>query len=727
MDIQGMSIVSFNGLALNGTKYGCGIPIDVSPLGEVGILETKRSGSAPVYGGKEIASIVLPLQITIKPNGGGTFGELAQYFNTRDGATHDLIVSDGTAQWSTKAVTKSAPKLRVAYVLVGVYIAEPVWEKVTESSDTWNITASGDYRDIVVDGNEFAMPKFEITPTTLPAGYYQYRQYIKNYNPIARAQTDGIDITNGGWNTQALIQSATISHLTNGAVLIGDLSINVDTPAGGGLAAGGGMCYVASTGEQIRYTSIAAGVMTVYDDGAGTTGRGWGGTTAAGIADNVLLKQSKILASGADVRIILDGTETPRWFGGGGINSTTTQIFIRAMWKPAKTLTLRTAISNVGTPALLEFGKTIANRAFLKTMPQRGILRFDNEEFSYSGLNVANYTATVAKRALRGTAAATHAVGIMGYWVEHDIQLLYGSINAAVPIYSDVYKPIFDLATSTNVLRVNNDFADTANLRVGRFQRLLIDSNGPLSRVYSGNQAAEAEVDPATDAGMEIASYPFQGLWRPETADMAWMYYHPAGITSVSASGEKYKKNGNTLWPSDASLESSPNGSKWVRERNEAAPTAAATWQAWSFAGEAVPAGTLYIRFRLRGSVQAGNLNLARNEANSCTVALPAANVIQAAMNGEENNCMLSLRMANGATGEWFEVEYPVTQGETLIIDTQNFEITYRGVNALRAISDMDSIRTEWLRFLPGTNRLTYTATVTGNLTVVSKWRARSL
>lgn len=88
---------------------------------------------------------------------------------------------------------------------------------------------------------------------------------------------------------------------------------------------------------------------------------------------------------------------------------------------------------------------------------------------------------------------------------------------------------------------------------------------------------------------------------------------------------------------------------------------------------------------------------------------------------------MLSLRMANGATGEWFEVEYPVTQGETLIIDTQNFEITYRGVNALRAISDMDSIRTEWLRFLPGTNRLTYTATVTGNLTVVSKWRARSL
>ena len=256
----------------------------------------------------------------------------------------------------------------------------------------------------------------------------------------------------------------------------------------------------------------------------------------------------------------------------------------------------------------------------------------------------------------------------------------------------------------------------------------MLAANGDHSRVYTGDRASDIEVDPATDAGMSIAAYQYQGGWREETADLVWKYYHPAGIATVSASGEKYKLRANTTWPIRANLESSLNGVKWAQELNQATPATANSWVAWSFSGEAVPSGSIYVRFRFNGSVNKGTANLANYEVNGCTIALTSGNVIQVAMNGEESNYQMTMRIANDVTSEWLEVEYPIALNKVLIIDTENMEVTYRGVNAIRAISDLSSIRTEWLKMLPGVaNTLTYTAVPTGNVTIVVKHRSRSL
>jgi hypothetical protein len=637
-------IESFNGFDLNTpTYFACFDNADrVVMQPSVRTTNVPRQGSAPTPGSHTRDVDYLVVSVTMQGDQQVAYEALVQNLRTVDPALYQLIASDQDGvQWYVLARPVLHTR-RASVNKVTFEVFDSIWRSTAEQSDTWSITASGQTKSVVVGGNQETYPTFEITATSIPSGYYQYRQYIKNYNPIAKAQIDAIDITNGGWNTASLV-------------------------SGG-----------------------------------------------------------KMQADGDDLRVIVNGRQVPRWFGGGGINSATTKVYVRLGWKPGVSMKLRTAVSNSGIPVSLDFEINATNKALILAMPNRGIFLVDNEEFSYYGRAPGNCTLTVVDREIRGTVASSHAIGAVAYWVEQDIQIVYGNPTEVAPVYSDVYKPVFDLATSTNSSRVYSNFSDTAGLRVGRWAKYLAFRNGTLSRLYTGNQGASADVDPATDAGMEIASYPNQGRWQPETADMWWQFVHVAGIVSVAASGEKYKKGATTSWP-NATLESS-NGVKWVVERSEAAPASALTWTAWSFTALTVSTGALAVRFRFSGSVNAILGNLARYEVDSVTVVLTAANVVQVAMRGEEGNYMFTARWENTTTGEWMDISYPMSLNKPLVINTDELDVTYRGVGAARAVNDLSENRVNWLRLLPNTtNVLKYTAPATGNVTNVIKRRDRSL
>jgi hypothetical protein len=500
-------------------------------------------------------------------------------------------------------------------------VDDAAWKSVEEVSTAWNVTATGDTVDIFVSGNQPARATFQVTPTTTPAGYYPYREYIKNYNPVPRKQRDGIDITNGGWDT------------------------------------------------------------------------------------------------GYDVFVFVDGAVVPCWVGGGGWNSASTKIFITLTWQPGQSLPLRTAISNVGTPTLIQWAKTPAVKAALGKMPVNGIVRINNEEFSYRNRNATTCQAGVVSRSIRGTSAGSHSVGDLAWWVEHDIQIVYGNGSATAPSYSDVEKPVFSLTSSTNISRVYTEFADANGKRAGSFVRqVLNDGIGKLNRVYSGNQGAIPEVDPATDMGMEIDAYQAQGRWKPETAELAWLLYHPAGITTVTSAGEKYKALATTTWPTIAALESSAKGVVYVSEWNETVPASANTWTAWTHNNEAVPAGTLFIRFHFKGSVNALASNRANMEVDSATIALDPAGVIQIGMSGEIGSYRFDAELENVETEESLLFDYPIAEDRTLIVDTEELSATYLGMNAIRGV-DTDEIRADMLLLMPGWNTLRYTVTsLTGNV-----------
>lgn len=511
-------------------------------------------------------------------------------------------------------------------------VDDPTWISTKTFEDVWNIVADEDEHTVTVGGNQITRPSFEITPGA-PVGYWPYTEWIKNYNPVALAQNDGVDITNGGWNTAALILAG------------------------------------------------------------------------------------KMEADGKDVRVYMDGSEIPFWFGGGGINSATTEIWIVQRWKPGQFMALRTALSGVSTPPRIEWKVTTLIKAALAKMPLRGIIRVGTEEISYENLNAVLCQADIVSRNIRGTSIAAHSVSDVCWWVEHDIKIIYGNTSAEMPVYDDTYKPVINLTTSTNTSRVYADFADTQGLRAGSFIRqVLNDGLGKLNRVYSGNHAAEAEVDPATDMGMEIASYQVQGKVKPESAELAWMYYHPGEIVSVTTTGAKFRSFTTTSWPAKAELQSSKNGTAWVQEWNEVTPASPNTWTALSHtATEALPAGSLYIRFHLMGSVNALVDNFQRMEVATCTLVLNSAKVIQLGMSGEKANYQFTIEIRNNTTQESLFIDYPAQENETIYIDTEAMTVTYKGMNAIRAIS-WDTNRTDWLHFNPGPNELQYFADPTSTV-----------
>lgn len=461
-------------------------------------------------------------------------------------------------------------------------------------------------------------------------------------------------------------------------------------------------------------------------DGIDITGGGW--DTAS------LVTGGKMLASGNDVRVIFDGEEYPFWVGGGGWDNAATKIWIRASWLPGQSFPLRTALDNSTTPALIQFKKNKTVKKALKKLPLKGIVLIGSEEISYENLDAVNCQASIVERNIRGTSIAAHSAGDSCIWVEHDIRIIYGNSSATAPDYDTTYKPVFDLTNSTNASRVYADFADAKNLRAGSFVRQILNFGlGKKSRVYSGNNGSAVEVDPATDMGMELASYQVQGKVKPETAELAWMYYHPAIITTVTTTGDKFKAFSNSSWPSKAALQSSVDGVTWVTEWNEATPGSAGSFGSITNTGaETLAANSKYFRYILSGSINAVLDNLDRLEINAVTLALNSSNIIQIAMRGEDSSYQFNVEIRNNTNGQSLFINYPVKgsaymdQAGTIIIDCDLMTATYKGINAIRGVS-WDSIRTDWFRLEPGVNELQFFADPTNSVTIVTKYHSRAL
>lgn len=544
------------------------------------------------------------------------------------------------------------PKTKTTEFTFIMDVDDPVYMSVDEYEDIWDVLLDEELHTITIGGNMPTNPTLTIVPG-VPIDYYPFSYYVKNYNPINSLQTDGMDITNGGWDTATLVTA-------------GDM-----------------------------------------------------------------------LANGDDVRVIIDGVEVPRWFGGGGMDSATTKIYIRSVWKagPGTILKLRTALSGVTTPARVEFQITAAVKAFLATLPISSTIRIGNEEITYKNLSSALCQADIVLRHVRGTSIAAHSIGDVVQWVEHDIRLIWGNAGATAPVYDEKYKPQWDMMSGSNSVRTYNSttgFADVAGLRAGAWKPLPInDGVGNLSRVYTATQGAIPVSDPATVMGMEIASYLVQGKAYPDTADIDWVYYHPAGLVSVESDGKKFKSFTATTWPVTApygfQLMSSLAGVAYVREWNEVAPSVQNTYENITHnAVEAVPAGTKYVKFQLSGSVNGVTSNFIRGEINEAIVILTSANLIQVGFNDSETSYQLALEIRNNTTEESIFVDYPAAEGIPLIINTQDFTVTYKGMNAIKGF-DWDSIRTRWFKLIPGENELQFFSSVGSVMRVTTTTQRRAL
>lgn len=476
----------------------------------------------------------------------------------------------------------------------------------------------------------------------------------------------------------------------------------------------------------LTYNSLSVGLPSYPVD---ITNAGWNTTGLVG--------GGTVQADGDDVRVVVNGAEVERWFGGGGMNSATTGVWIVLDYSPAVTLTSGGTIASSGTVSTITFYNTKANATAIKKLPAAGDVLIDSERFTYTGKDDTAKTLTGVTRAVKGTSMASHSVGATVRWIEHDVWLMYGNASAVAPEQTDTRKPIFNLTTSTNAswdydefaAGESNYYALPNSTRAGSWTPKVVSAYGANSQIFTGGFSGITPLmaNPTTAMGMSVESYIRSGRWQAETAHLEWRWTNPAGGSVVVTTGSKERNSAS--WPSRAALQYSNDGVTWVSKWNEVTPASSGSVTAFANNGTAtLGASYKYLRYDFYGSVAANSsaLGQAYMSVSDVTVSIGTSRPT-VTLGAEAVNYYLNLTIANGATGESITLKQLMTTAQTLTVDCANHTVTLSdGTNCLAALA-LSSPRVEWLDIAPGANVLTFTDVGTAGVTVTLAWSDRNL
>ncbi len=135
---------------------------------------------------------------------------IKRVFNIQDRQRHNLVaedVLDGNRQWYLTGIPIRVNEQSAGIYSVSIQVEMPVWRVVTALTDTWNITATGQTRNITNLGNVNVAPKFTITPTVAKTGGFQYRRWIAIENQMTKSFVFPFDALNQ-MDTAAVVGAA---------------------------------------------------------------------------------------------------------------------------------------------------------------------------------------------------------------------------------------------------------------------------------------------------------------------------------------------------------------------------------------------------------------------------------------------------------------------------------------------------------------------------------------
>lgn len=718
-----LSPYTFNGTQINdGTNYTSKILLQPEMPNARLSFVSRGVNQGGNYTGKSVSDWYMKIAITMLGTVSSQMESLKALFDTRIYSAKTLVAqdtSDSNRQWSISAATASMGEVQGRTVIVTLGF-DDVWKTVnTTTESTWTITASGQTKVVNCNlGNIEAYPIYEITPNSPKTGEftYVYRHFVTTYNQKSWAFPNyPIDVTNGGWDTAAVIADNSNKCQINqvGGITAVATTIPYDTVTG--TMPSQGMIYVDT--EQISYTGKTG---TTSGNLTGCT-RGIAGTTAAIHADNAVMKLSHMQINGADVRVyVAKGLSAPvevgRWFGTGAnaINQAATKVWINLDYSAKKEFTLRTAIGSGAITAL------VVNED-ISTMPSEGVIRIESEIITYTSKNdtTRTFKGTLTRGAYETTAAA-HSAGVTLRWLENVIYVYHGDPSATAPTVDDTKKPIIKL-TSTNTSHIYEEFFST-NPRSGEWKAVPSPVQSPTF-TYTGNQYTY--IDPSTELGCLGGRISATGV----AVACYWILTHPAGITNWNfTNGEKYNLvlGVGLVQYNTQSSPNTPQSNLWTTGYTIPATTLANTWQTWS---DSRALGATYYHIRLAVTTKA---TTTRVEAADCTVTLDSGGAPSVTFGSEvSNNHNIRATLANTTTGESIYINSVIIEGQTLQIDTltKRVRYLYNNQNRLGDVQIIDDNNTsggQWLRLQTGNNTLSWTETGVVSTAVVVKWRGRN-
>lgn len=388
-------------------------------------------------------------------------------------------------------------------------------------------------------------------------------------------------------------------------------------------------------------------------------------------------------ADGDDLRVFVGAVEIDRWLD--DINTTNTSVWCNLDFAAAISLTLDGAIGAADS-------ELVVNES-ISRLPGSGILKIESELISYTSKNNQTKTIEGLTRGTRGTTGATHADAIAAEWVQHDIWILYDNSSAVAPVTDDDFKPVFDLALSSNTTWDYDTFLEDDGLRTGSWLFALTS----VVHKYGGNRGVQA--DPWVELGLN-----HDGI-RPVAGSWGRVYiYNPAGISSIAFSnGEKFADD-HTQWTNGTTnVQSSVNGVIWKDHFNIPAPTSSGAWESWS-ASQATVAGAKYAGLLV--DIHLDNMWI---EASNAQIVL-ATNPFTITIGAEIASYSLAATITNNTTGDVISLAFPMSLNEDLVVNTDEKTLVYDfdGTNQFSALTVVGGPRRDWLPLQPGSNTLQY-------------------
>lgn len=144
----------------------------------------KRAGAASVLSGKDFIPVSLTVCVGLQHDFTSLYETLNQVFDVSDETPRQFVcidTEDSDKQYYVYATTKEVerdpaggPKAFVTLSLDG-----PIWHSSTENSQTFSVTDSTGSTSVTNNGNTYAYPTFEITPTSQPSTDFIYNTYLQ--------------------------------------------------------------------------------------------------------------------------------------------------------------------------------------------------------------------------------------------------------------------------------------------------------------------------------------------------------------------------------------------------------------------------------------------------------------------------------------------------------------------------------------------------------------------
>jgi uncharacterized protein YqkB len=440
--------------------------------------------------------------------------------------------------------------------------------------------------------------------------------------------------------------------------------------------------------------------------------------TSGGL-DTATLTTAKMQADGDDFRVWVDGVEVDRWLQ--DMDTATTKCWVNLNLGPRRQGTTDTSIAGAGAITTITFSKTKANLEFLHAMAAavNKVVLIDSEAFIFTGVNLVTYQLTGVTRTKKDTTIAAHAQPKTVRWIEHDVWILYGDSTLTAPDVDDDNKPIFALS-STNGAWVFTNFYDADSARTGMWKGETLASRTGLSYVYTA--ADNTFVDPSTSMGIAlIGSSDFQV--QNETGTVAWSFSHPATITTVLFSGDKYNTGS---WPAIAGLQYLKNNVAWFTSNNQAEPVIVETWEAFGPTTAAIVSPyPSAIRFVIDGLLSSVVSEMALIQFDTVTVTFNSSNLPTITVVAEAAAYYFDVTITNNTSTEYIKCAVPCFLNDVVTIDCETKDASLSDGGRVNITLSTD--RAEWLDLSVGANTLQYDDTGTAAVTVHVIHRDRTL